>query len=73
MRSTYLFFSVATPLALALVIPDESMLAEIVSESRSAVIEQDSLVSFHLKDIDMDLQWEMVKTNRQGSVVHNTS
>lgn len=55
MRSTYLFLSVATPLALALVIPDESMLAEIVSETRSAVNDQESVVSFHPEAIDMDL------------------
>lgn len=36
MRSTYLFLSVAAPLASAFVIPDESILAEIVSETRAA-------------------------------------
>lgn len=36
MRSTYLFLSVAAPLALAFVIPDETILAEIVSETRAA-------------------------------------
>ncbi|KAJ5615241.1 hypothetical protein N7537_000355 [Penicillium hordei] len=36
MRSTYIFLSVAAPLASAFVIPDESILAEIVSETRTA-------------------------------------
>ncbi|KAJ5407172.1 hypothetical protein N7465_008456 [Penicillium sp. CMV-2018d] len=36
MRSTYFFLSVAAPLALAFVIPDETILAEIVSETRAA-------------------------------------
>ncbi|CAI7608455.1 unnamed protein product [Penicillium glandicola] len=36
MRSTYLFLSVAAPLASAFVIPDESILAEIVSETHKA-------------------------------------
>jgi hypothetical protein len=36
MRSTYLFLSVAAPLASAFVIPDGSVLAEIVSETRPA-------------------------------------
>lgn len=36
MRSTYLFLSVAAPLASAFVIPDESILAEIVPETRAA-------------------------------------
>ncbi|CAI7632031.1 unnamed protein product [Penicillium viridicatum] len=36
MRSTYLFLSVAAPLASAFVIPDETILAEIVSETRAA-------------------------------------
>ncbi|KAJ5162665.1 uncharacterized protein N7500_004495 [Penicillium coprophilum] len=39
MRSTYLFLSVAAPLVLAFVIPDESIL-EIVSETHSAGCEQ---------------------------------
>ncbi|KAJ5245243.1 hypothetical protein N7489_005339 [Penicillium chrysogenum] len=40
MRSTYLFLSVAAPLASAFVIPDESVLAEIVFETRPAADDQ---------------------------------
>ncbi|CAI7573579.1 unnamed protein product [Penicillium discolor] len=36
MRSTYIFLSVAAPLAAAFVIPDENILAEIVPETRAA-------------------------------------
>ncbi|KAJ5774783.1 hypothetical protein N7457_009679 [Penicillium paradoxum] len=45
MRATYLFLSVAAPLALALVIPDETILAEIVSETRSILKDQDDALS----------------------------
>ncbi|KAJ5961265.1 uncharacterized protein N7479_008415 [Penicillium vulpinum] len=50
MRSTYLFLSVAAQLASAFVIPDESILADIVSETRQPVNDQ-----LAKADVDMSL------------------
>ncbi|KAJ5385504.1 hypothetical protein N7517_003415 [Penicillium concentricum] len=58
MRSTYLFLSVATPLVSGFVIPDESILAEIVSETRPAA-------SGHVSKIDVDMSLLGISPDRR--------
>ncbi|KAJ5581728.1 hypothetical protein N7535_000348 [Penicillium sp. DV-2018c] len=59
MRSTYLLLSVVVPLASALVVPDETVLAGIVAEPRPAGREHDSAVTS--SEGMMESWWTMMK------------
>ncbi|KAJ5515057.1 hypothetical protein N7463_004609 [Penicillium fimorum] len=59
MRSTYLLLAVAIPLASAFVIPDESILAEIVSETRPAA-------SDHVSKIDFEMSLLGISPDKHG-------
>ncbi|KAJ5834097.1 hypothetical protein N7447_000123 [Penicillium robsamsonii] len=59
MRSTYLFLSVTASLVLAFVIPDENILAEIVSENRTAV-------SDHVSKIDVEMSLLGISPDKHG-------
>jgi hypothetical protein len=65
MRPTYLLLSVAVPLASALVIPDETVLAESVAKTHPAGHEQDTAVSSP-EGMGMVSWWAMMKILTRG-------